>query len=866
MVSVARDDNCRGREYAQLMQLKADGRVTTRAWLRIARRELAGGLAGFWIYLACLALGAWAIAAAGSITASYNAGLDQQSHALLGGDAAVSLSQRAATPEERAWLDERGTVSEAAQVDLMARVAGKTLQIDVRGVDGAFPLVGAFIFDRDIAIADALARRSETWGIAASVSLLKDLSVNVGDKLTLGGIPVEVRALLVREPDRIGEPGMFEPRVIISVDALRDAGVMQPGALFRTAYRLLLKPEYAATFEDDLNAKWESEGLRYRGPEDAVDGLRQLLGMLETFMTVIGIAALVAGGVGVAQATSSFLETRVDSIAALKALGADAGTIRAAYGLQLGVLAGLGALVGVALGAASPWMLEWIAGGAIPLPNDLAFFPMPLLKAFVLTMLAAAVFATPPLGRARATRPAALFRREGGEEMGATPTLERAIAASAAVLLVLVALIGSPRPLVTLGLLVGAAVAYLVLIGAAVLVKRMARRAAKGARGYLRLVLSNLGGPGSLAPVVAPALGLGLALMTLVAVVQTNLLGTLKDTAPANAPSVIFRQIPHADVDAFDALMREQGIDTSDFKTYRRAPVLLGRVITIKGRKLDEASVPPEERWVTRGETPMTFLAKQPPEAAIRSGAWWPEDYSGDLLVSVEEDAAGGLGLKVGDSIGFRIFGREIEAKVASLRKVDWTGFGANMAFILSPGVLEQMKPFHAAIVIMPQDKEDAVIAAVSARWPSVLGFQVRNTLETAADLFGQVSLAVTALASVVTTAGVLVLFGAFAAAARRRRRESALLKVFGASRLAILGLYALEFALAAFVAVLLGAVMGVVAAHPIVILVFDVPWRFDWAPVVVGGLIAVISAAAGGAIVGWATLSYRPARVLRSA
>ena len=113
MVSVTRDDNYRGREYAQLMQLEADGRVTTRAWLLIARRELAGGLAGFWIYLACLALGAWAIAAAGSITASYNAGLDQQAHALLGGDAAVSLSQRAATPEERAWLDERGTVSEA---------------------------------------------------------------------------------------------------------------------------------------------------------------------------------------------------------------------------------------------------------------------------------------------------------------------------------------------------------------------------------------------------------------------------------------------------------------------------------------------------------------------------------------------------------------------------------------------------------------------------------------------------------------------------------------------------------------------------------------------------------------------------------
>jgi len=203
---------------------------------------------------------------------------------------------------------------------------------------------------------------------------------------------------------------------------------------------------------------------------------------------------------------------------------------------------------------------------------------------------------------------------------------------------------------------------------------------------------------------------------------------------------------------------------------------------------------------------------------------------------------------------------------VASVRKVDWAGFGANVAFILSPGTLEAMKPFHAAIVIMPPEVEDRVIAAVASRWPAVLSFQVRRTLETAADLFAQVSIAVTALASVVMAAGVLVLFGAFAAAARRRRRESALLKVFGASRGAILVLYACEFALAALVAVSLGAGMGVAAAHPIVMLVFDVTWRFEWAPVLTVGLIAMVSAAAGGAAVGWMTLSHQPARVLRSA
>ncbi len=829
-------------------------------------RELSGGIAGFWIYLACLALGSWAIASAGSITDALQAGLTQQSRALLGGDAAIQISQRAATVEERAWLDERGTVSEAAQADLMARNGDKVAQVDVRGIDGAFPLVGAFTFDRTIATPDVIARTGNVWGIAGSASLARDLGIKVGDRFTLSGIDVELRAILMREPDRIGEPGMFEPRVVIDIEALREAGQLQPGALFRTAYRIILKPETAATFKDDLNAKWESEGLRHRGPEDAIDGLRGLIGMLNTFMTVVGISALIAGGVGVSQATSSFLETRLDSIATLKAFGADGGTIRAAYATQLAVLAGAGALAGIALGALSPWIVDAIAGDDIPLPMVLGIYPIALLKAFVLTLLAAAMFATPPLGRARTTPPAALFRRDSGEAGQRTPWTERLVAFGAALLLLAIAMAGSQRPPVVLGLLVGAAVAYAILIGVAVLVKRLAHRAARHARGKMRLILSNLGGPGSLAPIVAPALGLGLCLLTLIIVIQSNLLGQLTETAPSEAPSVFFRQIAERDTEAFDALMEEQGIDTTDHLAYRRAPVLLGRVITIDGEKLDEQAVPMEERWITRTEVPMTILPDKPVEALLKQGAWWPSDYSGPPLVSVEEGVAQGLGLKVGSRIGLRIFMLQVEAEVGSIRKVDWTGFGANVAFILSPGSVKGFSPAHAAIVRIPPEKEEAVVAAVAERFPRVLVFQVRRTLETAVDLFAQVSVIITALASVVLAAGILVLFGAFAAAARRRRRESALLKVFGATRPAILFFYAAEFALAALLAVLLGVGFGVVAAHPIVTSLLEAEWRLEWAPVLSVAFITVFAAAAGGAAVGWSTLSHRPAHVLRSA
>lgn len=844
-----------------------DKTAPTKAWWRIAVRELSAGVGGFWIYVMCLALGAWAIAASGSSTATFNEGLSVQSRMLLGGDAALNLSQREATAEELAWINDHGTaVSQAAAVDIMARQGDSIRQSDVRGVDAAFPLMGKVGLTPDIPLQEAISKRGGVWGMVVSQSLLDALKAQVGDTIDMGGTPVEIRARLDREPDRLGPPGQFEPRVIVSIESLREQGLLDPGRLFRTTYRLMLKPEFATTFDKDVEAKWGKDGLRYRSPEDAVDGLRDLLDMLNTFMSVIGIAALVAGGVGVAQATASFLDSRIESIAALKALGADAGTIRAAYAVQLGVLAALGSLLGVIVGAATPWAIITFFSDQIPLPSVVGFYPWPLIRAFILGMLAAVMFATPALGRARATPPAALFRRLGAETQTKTPWFERGVAVGAAVLLVGFATIGSARPLVTIGLLVGAGVATLVLIGAALVVKRIARAAAKGARGYLRLALSNLGGPGSLAPTIAPALGLGLALLTLVAVVQVNLLGQIRDTAPANAPAIIFRQIPGVDAEAFDAMMKQHGVKTDIPDEYRRAPFILGRVISLKGKELREEDVAPEERWVTRGETGMTYLGAQPPEANLRSGKWWAADYSGPLLVSVEEGAAKGLGLKVGDSIGFRIFGRDLDATVASIRKVDWAGFGANMAFILSPGVLDSAKPFHTAIVKLPPDKEDALIKAVADRWPGVLAFQLRRTLETAADLFEQVSLVVQVMAGVVTLAGVMVLFGAFAAAARKRRQESALLKVFGASRPAILLLYTFEFALAGFAAALLGCGMGILAAHPIVIQVFEARWRFEWGPVLAVAAWAVAAAAAGGAAVGWSTLSYRPARVLRSA
>ena len=403
--------------------------------------------------------------------------------------------------------------------------------------------------------------------------------------------------------------------------------------------------------------------------------------------------------------------------------------------------------------------------------------------------------------------------------------------------------------------------------GQAWIIKRTARIAASKARGFWRLALSNLGGPGSLAPTIVPALGLGLALLVLVVSVQTNLIRQISTTAPANAPSIVFSQIPNGKVSQFNTVLQAEGIDTSNPDAYRQAPFVLARVTALKGAPLVEENVAESERWVVRGETSITYLGEMPPETKLVSGEWWQADYQGPLLASVEVDAAKGLGLAVGDTIGLRVFGREVTATVASLRKVDWGtfGIGSNTAFILSPGTLEAANPAYVAIAKATPEQEGAIISALGDGLREVVVFQTRPALEAASRIFGQIAVAVNAAAGIVTLAGLLVLFGTFVSLARKRRREAALLKVFGASRSDILRLYAGEFSLAAGAAAFIGVLIGVSASVPIVTLVFEATWTLPCLPVLGVMMAAITVSAVGGALVGVSTLARSPADVLRT-
>ncbi|MGF1462391.1 MAG: ABC transporter permease, partial [Maricaulaceae bacterium] len=686
---------------------------------KFAARELRGGARGFRIFLACIALGVGAIAASGSVAAAFQQGIDSQSREILGGDLEARLTQARADEAALATLASFGAVSEILELRAMARTEGARRLVEARGVDDAFPLVGEMGLRGETDLARALVLENDHWGVAVAPEFLVQFDAQLGDRVQIGELSLDIRAVVEDEPDRLALGFALGPRVMMARDALLAAGVTGDGALFRAGYRVALAdPDQVDEAETALSEALKAldDSWRVRGREDAADGLRQVIDSLSIFLAVVGLSALIAGGVGVSQAVNAYVEARTGSIAALKALGADAGLIRATYALQIAGLALAGCLIGVAFGAGAPFLVAAFAGDALPVPVLLRLYPAPLVLAAGQGVLAAAAFALPAIGRARNTPPAALFRGQSERKRVPAPQLERVWALGAGLALGGLAILTSPDKPLTAMMIGGALVTFLLLTGAALLVMRVAKRLSHSARGFRRLALANLGGPGSVAPIAAPALGLGLALAALVTLVEVNLVRQVRDTAPQNLPALLFVRIPGAEAEAFDAkVAAELGPQTPD--SYLRLPVLTGRITTLKGEDLVREKVAESERWIL-GETQITILDALPENSEIEAGEWWPRDYAGPPLIALEGEAARGLGVGVGDRMGLRILGRQVEAEIAVLRTIDWGGFGAAVAIAFAPGTLEAANPTHNAVLRVAREDEDRVADALGRAFP----------------------------------------------------------------------------------------------------------------------------------------------------
>jgi putative ABC transport system permease protein len=834
--------------------------------LRLAARELRAGVRGFRIFLACLALGVAAIAAAGSTAEAFRQGLASQAREIMGGDLSASVEQRRFTPAERTAFARTGAVSYAVGARAMAQApSGERRLVELRGVSADYPLAGEVELQGAANLSEALAPLGDAAGAAVEKPLLDRLHLRLGDRFVVGNVPVVARAILISEPDALSRGFALGPRVLTRISAVEAGGFLAPGLPFGETARIAIAPgQRPATAAAQLRRALRGARLRIRDRNDAAPGVRRMIDQLEYFLGFIGLASLVAGGLGVWGAVIAYLETRKSSIAVLKVLGASGALVRNVYLIQIALLAGLGVAIGLVVGGAAPLILGAWVKDTLPVPALFALYPWPLAKAAAFGLLAAAAFSLAPLARARATPPAALLRHDLAGPLRFS--LEAAGALAAAAGLCALAVATAPTPVAAMIMIAGVSGAFTLLWAFGAAAARAAGAVRGAAHGAWRIGLANLAGPRSAARTAAPAIGLGVALLSSVVLIQSSLLAEVAKVAPRTAPSLVFTDIPGDQAAAFDVALAGAFHRPLTRNDYLRAPFATGRIIAVRGVAVDRQKIDASQRWAYDNDITISAIGRQPPNAGVLAGRWWSESYAGPPLIALADDAAKGAEVKVGDAVALSILGREIETRVAVVRRIDFAGFGANFPIVLDPAAIAGADLSDVAIAKATPDEERRAILALGAHFPEVNVISVREALAAAAELFGRLALAVRAAAAVAALAGLLVLAGAIAAGARSRAKEAATLKVLGATRGQILAAYAIEYGAVGVIAGAAGVALGCAAAWPVVVDVFRASWSVDW-----GGVAALVGGASliaflGGLAAALQALAKRPAPVLREA
>lgn len=829
---------------------------------RIARRELRGGLRGFAVFLACLALGVAAIAGVGMVRTGIQSGLTEQGATLLGGDAQVQLTYRYATDDELTYLRGISTeISEVVDFRSMAVAGDSRILVAVKAVDDAYPLLGSVQMEGAENLPAAFAMQNGAAGAVIDGVLADQMGLAIGDRFKLGETEFRLAARLNAEPDSATSGFAIAPRVLLRRADLANSGLLGPGTLFDSQYRMILTPGHDLdAIKAQTEARYRDQGMRWQDSRRPSPSVSRFVDRMGDFLVLVGLAGLAVGGVGVAAAVRSYLEAKISTIATLRTLGATGGLIFQTYFIQIALLAGVGVLLGLAIGVGLPLLFAPVIQAALPFPADITFAPRPVIEAAFYGLTSAFLFALWPLARSEGVRAASLYR--GGVAGGRIRP--RYLLAMAALTVVLVggAVWLSGNWQLTLGMAGGIAVSLAVLALAALALSWAVRIAARWpilrGRFGLRAALAAIGAPRSETMQVVLALGLGLTVLAAVGQIDYNLRAAIARDLPARAPSYFFVDIQPSQIDGF----REKLAANAAVSQVESAPMLRGIITQINGRDAREVA---GNHWVVQGDRGITYADDLPSGTKVTGGEWWPTGYDGAPQISFAQEEADEIGLKLGDAITVNILGRDITATVTSFREVDFSNAGMGFVMTMNKSAVAGAPHSFIATVYAEDDAEAAILRDIASSYPNITAIGIKNAIARAADALGAIAQATTLAALATLTTGFVVLIGAAASGERARVYEAAVLKTLGASRARILGSFALRMALTGAAAGIVALGAGALGAWGVMFFIMETDYVFEplsALAVIGGGIVATLLA---GLVFVLRPLARRPAGVLRA-
>jgi len=777
--------------------------------LRLALAELRHGWRHFFVFVICLALGVGIMGAVGGLGAVVSGALEREAKSLLGGDIEARLRGVQATQDERAFLESYGQVSYVATLRSMLTSGEESTLVEVKAIDTAYPLVGQLLLSENITREAALAGN----GVIVDAILLSQLGLGIGDAISLGSKNYIIRATLKKEPDRAVQIFSFGPRVMMSHESLQQSGLINTFSLIEHRYRILapqgdvIDAAFKERMKAQLKARFGDSSWHIDTGTDGNQTVERFTSQLLAFLTLSGLATFLIAGIGIGSSARAYLEKKLQTIAVFKSLGATRRTLLCVYLAVLGMLALIGGLAGVllallmvysALPLISP-VLPVISTGASP-------GVLPFALALWYGVLIVYLFSMPALLGALRTRPSLLFRSKAGILfVRGDRAVWQATGALAATLLATLTLTATDR-IFLLGA-VGVMLLAFVLFGLCALGVRQAARHIKVRQPWLALALGNLHRPGSTTGTVIFAIGISLTVLIALTLTEANFQSRIQSLAEEKAPSLFMLDIQPHQRDGLHGLLLEY----AQAERIMLYPMLRGRIAAIDGAPVREQDVDEDVRWAVRGDRGISTAAAIPENARVIEGNWWPEDYQGPPLVSVDKRFLAGMGLHIGSTLTLNVLGEDITATVANARDIDYTTFQINFSMMLSPGIIDAFPRTYLATVHLDAtlEKEAQLARRIAREFPGVTIIRTAEVIAVVREIVGHIATALSITVGISLLAGLLVLVSALGATLEQRVYDVAVLKVLGARKSDILKSCTAEWMLLALATSIIAASIG---------------------------------------------------------
>ncbi|MFK7992871.1 MAG: ABC transporter permease [Granulosicoccus sp.] len=767
----------------------------------------AGKVRSLWVFAACLLLGIALIAACGSLLQLVRDGFAQQERNLFGGD--IQISQRQAiTDEQREWLSANATVSLLLELrTMMGTEAGDFSVVELQSVDEAYPLYGKVRLAPEMTLQDAVKQSADgIWGAAFDPALVQQLSLEAGQRVIIGDLEVELRAMIREQPDRSLRADFRGPPMIVDEGALRESGLLLPTSLVDYDYRLRIQGD-PNQWRDQLrdafpDASWEVQTVEERG-----EFIGRRLDQVASVLLLIGFSTLLIGGLGVANSVGAYLQTKLRTIATLQSLGSRAPQVASVYIGQITLLAAVASTAGALTGSAVAWMAAHSLSERLPINPSFGALMPPTFLAIILGICTALAFTLPTLGRTLNMPTALLIKGLISENSKAPRTYYWATGVVGIVGLLLL-LIFVPEPLIALGFVICIALLLLLLDGIVWLIRITAEKLmhVRALDGHfaLRLAIAGLYRPGaSLRPMLL-SLGTALTLLVASALIIASTFRTLNNTVPQRAPSMVLYDLQKPQIADFNNTVAA----LSGYQSHAIAPLVLGRLTRVNNESLTDSNVA-SRALEANDEHKLSYRLQNIDNTTVDRGQWWPEDYTGPPLVAMEDREADQLGLQVGDTLEFTIMGEPIVATLSAIYSQARFETSFWLEAVFTNDILEPFITRYIGSIMLDPETDIAAQSALGAAFPNVVTVRTAKILESSRSILSSAGLAMMLIAAVSLSASVLVMASVVAVNRQRQVYEASIMHALGTRMSVVMKSVMFEYLLLAIVLSAFAMIIG---------------------------------------------------------